>query len=425
MQDLQLLAINLTEKCNMACAHCYLDAKTLKQGAASELGTDEVCELLSQLASRSTQTMVVLTGGEPLLRADLEEMIQHGSGLGLSMVIGTNGTALTERRVQSLKRAGLLGVGISVDSLQAEKHDQFRGLKGSWAKTMNGIEACRKHGLSFQIHFTVTRRNHHEIKAITEFSHEVGARVLNFFFLVCTGRGKSVQDIDADNYERVLKEIIETQSNYPEMIIRARCAPHFKRVAYQLNPQSKLNKISGMDGDGCTAGIHYARVSPTGTVTACPYIEQGVGTIREQDFWQLWDHAPQFELLRNPVLAGRCGECEFRLLCGGCRARPMSQSGQLMAEDPLCQYVPQNTLPIAAINTQEFADIVWSDKARHRLDKIPGFLQKMIKQRAEAYVSDLGEHCVTAEHLHLLAARRFGGTPAAFQKIAQPEDGQS
>jgi len=414
MHDLQLLAINLTEKCNMECAHCYLDAKTLKQGAANELACDEVCALLDDLAGRDTQTMVVLTGGEPLLRRDLEEIIQHGSRLGLSMVVGTNGTALTGKRVKSLKQAGLLGVGISVDSLQQEKHDRFRGLQGSWAKTMNGIEACRKHALSFQIHFTVTRQNHSEIQGITEFANQVGARVLNFFFLVCTGRGKSVQDIDADTYEQVLIEIIETQSNYPEMIIRARCAPHFKRVAYQLNPQSNLNKISGMAGDGCTAGIHYARVSPSGKVTACPYIEKGVGNVREQKFWQIWDHSPQFKALREPVLTGRCGVCEFRQLCGGCRARPMAQTGQLMGEDQLCTHVPQNTSPIQAITEHQYINIGWSDKARQRLSNIPGFLQKMIKQRAEAYVSDLGEDCVTTEHLQDLAARRFGGNPPAF-----------
>jgi len=413
-QQLQLLAINLTERCNMACAHCYLDAKTLSAGSSNELTFDEVCKVLNSVACRNNDTMVVLTGGEPLLRQDLELIIRHGSDLGLSIVVGTNGSALSLKRAQSLKKAGLLGVGISIDSLQQEKHDIFRGLKGSWQKTMQGIDACRKIGLSFQLHFTVTQKNQDEIKDLAQFACDSGARVLNFFFLVCTGRGQSIQDIDAETYEKSLAEIISLQKDYPEMIIRARCAPHYKRLAHQMNPLSNLNKISGMQGDGCIAGIHYARVSPSGDVTACPYIEKAVGNIRETDFWQLWDESTEFKQLRDPQLTGRCGVCEYRQLCGGCRARPMAAEGKLMAEDQFCQYQPQGGEVIKPAEDNQYSDIFWSGEAQKRLQNIPGFLQRIIKQRAEAYVADLGESCVTAEHLHQLAAKRFGNKKPSF-----------
>jgi len=424
MQPLQLLAINLTEKCNMACAHCYLDAKTLQHGAADELSSAEVCQVMDDVASLSKQTMVVLTGGEPLLRADLEQLIAHGSKLGLSMVVGTNGMALTDKRVRSLKQAGLLGVGISIDSLDPDKHDRFRGLKGSWLKTVKGIDTCRRRELSFQLHFTITRQNHSELKAIAQFASDAGARVLNIFFLVCIGRGRSVQDVDASTYEACLQEMIALQVGYPRMIIRARCAPQYKRVAHQLNPQSRLNKISGMVGDGCIAGIHYARVSPNGTLTACPYIEKGVGNIRQQSLIALWQNAPQFLRLRQPKLTGRCGQCEYQLLCGGCRARPMALSNDLMAEDPFCHYIPKAIPPIKPPGELQFINILWDSEAKQRLAKIPGFLQKMIKQRAEAYVSDLGETCVKAEHLHLLAAKRFGNKPPSFLTKIRSEQGE-
>ena len=150
MNDLYLLAVNLTRRCNLACDHCYMDARTREQGGPQELSTTEVRNLLGQVASRSDETMVVLTGGEPLMRRDLEELVAHGSAKGLSMVVGTNGVMLTEKRVKSLKAAGTMGLGISVDSLDPGYHDKFRGCPGSWGKTLAGIDACRRHALPWQ-----------------------------------------------------------------------------------------------------------------------------------------------------------------------------------------------------------------------------------------------------------------------------------
>jgi len=308
--DLYLLAVNLTRRCNLACAHCYLDAETLKQGGADELNTAEVNALLDQIASRGTDTMVVLTGGEPLLRRDLEEMAAHGSALGLSMVIGTNGVALTDRRVKSLQAAGVMGMGISLDSLDPVSHDEFRGYPGGWEKTLAGMEACRRNGLPFQVHFSVTEKNAHEIRAMIDFASNVGAHVLNVFFLICTGRGESMSDITPGRYERVLEELVDAQSS-TDLIVRARCAPHFKRVAYQRDPTSRLTRAEGYEGGGCLAGIHYCRLTPEGGITACPYIPDEEDNIRQTPFWEIWDHSPTFSRLRNPQLDGNCGVCEF------------------------------------------------------------------------------------------------------------------
>ena len=410
MFDLQLLAINLTRRCNLACSHCYLDAAASARADKPDLTTEEIFGLLDDVIEGGQRPMVVLTGGEPLLRRDLERIVDYGSGRGLPMVVGTNGLMLTEARVRSLQAAGLLGVGISVDSLDPSRHDRFRGRPGAWERTMAGIENCRQHGLSFQIHFTATGTNADEIGPVIEFSRSIGARVLNVFFLVCTGRGTQFTDIPLDRYEDILRQLVEAQKDCTDMVIRARCAPHYKRVAYELEPASPLNRIPGGDGDGCIAGIHYCRITPDGGLTACPYIDEEVGNIRDRSFTALWRDAGQFHRLRNPELQGACGRCEYRRLCGGCRARPVAEGGDLMDADPWCGYEPLGDAVIEPLEGDTGPDMRWSPEAEVRLSRIPSFLRSMVRKRAEAYVAGLGATEVRTDHLDVLAARRFGGS---------------
>ncbi len=408
MSELSLLAMNLTQRCNLRCAHCYLDAKRLRYGTSDELRTAEVCRILDEVAELNDGTMVVLTGGEPLMRNDLESIIRHGADLGLAMVVGTNGIALTERRVRALMQAGAMGAGISVDSLSPDSHDAFRGVSGSWAKTMAGIENCRRLGLSFQIHFSVHQNNAHELSSVIEFARTSGARVLNVFFVICTGRGENVTDISNSRYEQILKELIEAQKKITDLIIRPRCAPQFKRVAFELAPDSPLNRISGQEGDGCIAGTRYCRIAPTGVVSACPYIPGEAGNIRRESFTQVWRQSPEFLRLRAPALGGKCGVCEYRRLCGGCRARAVANGGDLLDADPWCRYEPRGGEAVVPLGEMDTQAVSWSLEAERRLTRVPAFLRKMVKRRAEAYVLERGEHRVTTEHLAVLAARRFG-----------------
>ena len=378
--DLSLLAVNLTRRCNLACAHCYLDAKTLREGDDDELSTTEVQALLDNIASLDHGTMVVLTGGEPLVRKDLEILIKHGSALGLPMVVGTNGMLLSERRVLSLKDAGVLGLGISLDSLDPDCHDRFRGQTGAWAKTMSGIERCRRNGIDFQLHFSVTDDNADELTAMVEFAQSCGARALNVFFLVCVGRAQSIVSLTPERYENMLVELIQAQANYPGLIVRPRCAPHYKRIAHQLQPQAAINRISGREADGCIAGVHYARVNHRGGVTACPYIEQEVGNIRETAFNDLWADASDFVQLRQPSLGGKCGVCEYRMLCGGCRARPLAKGGKLMGADDLCDYQPRGQEFVYPLENLVNSRPQWSPEAEQRLSRVPGFLRNMVKK---------------------------------------------
>jgi len=423
MHDLYLIAINLTHRCNLACDHCYMDAETRLDGGAGELTTDEVSTLLDEIATRSNETMVVLTGGEPLVRNDLEQLVRHGSDLGLSMVVGSNGVLLTEQRVQSLKTAGAMGIGISLDSLDPHSHDQFRGASGSWEKTLAGMDHCRNHGLPFQVHFSVTENNAHEVQAMIDFTKAVGAHVLNIFFLVCTGRGESMSDITPARYEEVLKQLIQAQEQTNDLIIRARCAPHFKRVAYEHDPESPLTRAEGYEGGGCLAGLHYCRITPEGGVTACPYIPNDEGNIRQQAFWQIWDQAPSFQQLRNPQLEGKCGKCEYQKLCVGCRARPLAMGGTLMDADPWCSHYPSGEPVIQPYVEPATTTINWSPEAELRLQRVPGFLRKMVRKRAESYVRELGEIVVSSVHMQALAQQRFGnsfpGTKPASNSPAQ------
>ena len=402
-----LVALNLTRRCNLRCAHCYLDAGTLRDGGPGELGTAEVAGVLDQIAGLSEETMVVLTGGEPLMRPDILDLARHASGLGLMVVIGTNGMQLDDARVAALQEAGVAAAGISLDSLDPACHDGFRGRPNAWAKTMAGIDACRRAGFMFQIHFSVTDDNADELDDMIDFARSAGASVLNVFFLVCTGRGEQVTNISASVYERVLARVAQAARDESSLLVRARCAPHFKRIAMQMDPPLPVTLAHGYEAGGCLAGTRYCRVTPEGEVTPCPYMEVSVGSLREHDFDELWWNAPVFAQLRAPRLEGRCGACEYAKLCGGCRARPLARDGNLMGEDFLCAYQPCGDAVIEPM-PETRGGIEWTAEAEARLQRVPPFVRRFVRRRAEDYARETGAAAVTADHLHTLARRRFG-----------------
>ena len=407
-----LIALNLTRRCNLNCAHCYLDAGCRESDDRGELSTAEVKGLLHDIAAQSDETMVVFTGGEPLLRSDLTDLVAHAHGLGLMSVLGSNGLGLNDRRVNALKAAGLQGVGISLDSLEPVDHDAFRGLPGSWEQAMAAFDACRRNDLRFQIHFSVTDDTAHELDNMIAFAKDVGAFVLNVFFLVCTGRGEKVTNISAQTYEQVMRRLTAAAREETEIMVRAKCAPHFKRMAWELDPDWPVTAAHGYEAGGCLAGSRYCRITPTGGVTSCPYIEDEVGSIREQGFADIWRDAPQFKTLRQPALQGRCGACEYSKICGGCRARPLARNGDLMGEDFLCAYVPQGGPMIEPLGTATNS-IQWTPEAEEWLARIPSFVRRFVRQRAESQVrADQGRE-VTAEvmlELSKVARHRFGSS---------------
>jgi radical SAM protein with 4Fe4S-binding SPASM domain len=363
--------------------------------------------VLESLAGMSQGIMVVLTGGEPLLRPDLLELVRHTAALGLMVVVGTNAILLDQKKVTQLKEAGVHGVGISLDSLDPAYHDQFRGAPGAWDKTMGAIDACRNAGLPFQIHFSATEKNAGELDNLIAFARSAGALVLNVFFLVCTGRGEKFSDISQATYHQALKKVTEAAHKEKDLLIRAKCAPHFKRLALELDSDWPITLAHGYDAGGCRAATRYCRVTPEGDVTPCPYMEVSAGSTRETDLADLWAEAPLFESLRHPQLEGRCGACEYSNLCGGCRARPLALSGELMGEDSLCDYQPEGGAVIMPMAESD-GGISWSPDANTRLQRIPIFVRRMVQKRVEEHVRSEGRLVIVPEDMHNLVRNRFG-----------------
>ena len=412
-----LIAWNITKQCNLKCNHCYLDADELDHGGIDELSRDDGILLIEEISRVNKHTILVMTGGEPLLRNDILDLAAHAAKKLMMVVLGTNGLLIDKPLASELVRIGITGVGISLDSLDPKRHDSFRGRPGAWDATMKGIEACKEAGLEFQIHTTVNKENLDEIDSMIDYSHRIGARVFNLFFLVCTGRGEEFADISPPDYERTLKRMVDLQGKYEGMLVRARCAPYFKRIAYQKDPLSPLTKAAGYMGGGCLAGTFYCRIAPNGDVTPCPYMPVSAGNIKKEPFSSIWDSSPLFKSFRNPKLGGKCGACEYRLLCGGCRARPYSASGDHLGEDSWCLYRPKgdnlvNTDPPGSI----LGDLLtWDTRAKERLARIPYFLRGMVEKGVERYAREKGVCLITPELMEELRKKRFGTEKPIFK----------
>ncbi|MBI3753703.1 MAG: radical SAM protein [Deltaproteobacteria bacterium] len=396
-----LISWNITKRCNLKCSHCYLDAAELEQGTG-ELSTHEAKRIIDKIASLNPQAMLIFTGGEPLLRSDCFELTSYAAGKGLMVVVGTNGTFINEPTAKQMIKNGVNGVGISLDSIDSSYHDRFRGLNGAWEKTAAGMDILKKHGLDFQVQMTVTKENYSGIPDVIEYAYKKGARACNIFFLVCTGRGQEMTDITAKQYEEVLTYLVNAEKEYEgRMMVRARCAPHFLRIAHKLNPESHLLKGST---SGCIAGTGYFRITPEGDVTPCPYMQTKVGNLTETSLLEIWASSPILQSLRNPKYEGRCKDCDYGEVCGGCRARALASTLSLMGEDPWCEYEP-NKSQKSKVKSQKLEEIIWTKEASERLNKVPFFLKAMVKKGVERYAKEKGLKEVTSDIMAELRKR--------------------
>ncbi|HEU5406809.1 MAG TPA: radical SAM protein [Nitrospira sp.] len=410
-----LVALNLTKRCNLKCDHCYLDATTKAAGGDDELSTEECYRLIEQIAEVNKGCLLVITGGEPLVRPDILDIARYSVTLGFMVVFGTNGMLINDQLAKTLVEIGVMGVGISIDSLQSAKHDAFRGVPGAWEAAVAGIEASKRNGLQFQVHFSAQPMNYTELPEVVAWAHRLGARVLNVFFMVCTGRGEELTDITPAQYEEVLGYLIECQDNYKGMLVRARCAPHFKRLAYEKDPNSPITKATGYMGGGCLAGTNYARVTPNGELTPCPYMPLSAGNVRHQSFGDLWERSDVFNSFRYPQLKGKCGDCEYSDICGGCRARPYVDHGDWLDEDQWCLYTPKGGEKIkVAFNVSEETDVTWDDASALRLNRIPYFLRAMVKKGVEKHARENDVRLITVELMEELRKKRFGNDAPVF-----------
>ncbi|HEY8233905.1 MAG TPA: radical SAM protein, partial [Vicinamibacteria bacterium] len=263
-----VVAWNLTKRCNLRCSHCYISAGPFET-AESELTTAECHRVIDELLAVNPSPMLILSGGEPLVRDDLEEIASHASGRGATVVVGTNGTTLTEPRVAMLKRAGVSGVAVSVDSLDAETHDHFRGGAHALERTKEALSRLREHRIDFVVQTTATPQNAAEIPALLEWSAAEGAVCFNLYFLVPTGRGVDLTDLAPERIETLLAELAAAESRYRgAMMVRAKCAPHFMRHVHHADADSPVLSYRTR----CPCGIDYCRITPDGKLTPCPYM---------------------------------------------------------------------------------------------------------------------------------------------------------
>ena len=436
---------NLTRRCNLECAHCYMSAHA-GADTRGELTTEECRRVIDEIARVNPDVFLILTGGEPLLRRDIFDVAGYASGKGFTTVLGTNGVLLREREARLMRERGVLGASISLDSTDRARHDAFRRLPGSWDGAVRATRVLADAGLDFSLHMSVTDWNVAEVPAMIDLARELGAKVLNFFFLVRTGRGRDLTDIDAAAYERILTYLAKAQGvgggppsfvrrmlglageegaqgfedpwstpvgRADGLLIRAKCAPHFRRILWQLNPGSPL--LKNYAHGSCPAGKYYCRITPEGDVTPCPYMPVAVGNVRTAAFDELWRTAPAFADLRDPKLGGRCGACEFSKVCGGCRCRAYATHGDYLAEDPACGYQPGahggRLVELPATLTFGLPvepELAWTPEARERLQAIPSFARGMVVKAVEAYARQRGETVITRE-LMADVRSRWGG----------------
>jgi radical SAM protein with 4Fe4S-binding SPASM domain len=424
---------NLTYRCNLACEHCYLDAggrpalRTEAFADRSELPTAECLRIVERIAAFAPECLVILTGGEPLLRPDILEIVRHARSRDLWVVVGTNGVRITAGLAALLKREGVRGLSLSLDALEAARHDEFRRVRGAWRNTVAGAAILREAELPFLVQTTVARHNAAELRGLAAFAHdELRAAVWNVYFLVPTGRGQFVSDLAPQEYDRVLADLVEIRRSFAgRMLVNAKCAPHFVKTLFAQDPDSAFTRVYAGGGGGCPAGTHYLGIRPNGDVTPCPYLPLFGGNVAERDLAEIWESAEVFRRIRERAsLGGRCGACEFNPTCGGCRARAYGVTGDYLAEDPLCTHVP-GTYPAArlAAPAVEYGraaacELEWEDAARERMRQVPAFVRGMVTRAVESYCRERGMERVTAEVLAEI--RRRMPTPKLFAGEPRP-----
>jgi radical SAM protein len=366
-----IVAWESTAACNLDCVHCRASAQTAPE--PDELTTDEVFGLIDQLAefskARSGPSIFVISGGEPLMRPDIFDIAAYGAQRGLRVAVSPNGTLLTAEAVGNLIQAGVKRISVSIDGSTAARHDAIRGVPGAFDEAMAGLARCCEAGLGFQLNTTVMRQTLDDLAAVRDLAVRIGAEAWHVFMLVPTGRGKIDDEVSPAEYEAILNEIYAMTMSSP-IPIRVTCGPHFQRVIAQNRRHDRErpnlvrpgNTGHGCPGDngrssnsgrphpgsldlttrGCLAGDGYCFISKRGDVTPCGYFPVVAGNVRQQSFREIYFESPLFCSLRDlEGYGGKCGVCEFLRVCGGCRARAYSLTGDYLAEEPYCIYQPR------------------------------------------------------------------------------------
>jgi len=327
----RLIAFEATGRCRFQCRHCRASA-----GAAGgeDLTTDSCRRVLSAIADCGPCTLI-LTGGEPMERPDILDLIRHGKDAGLHMVMATCGYLIDDRTIVQLKEAGIEALSFSLDGAAADTHDLFRQAKGAFDAVVRASDLARKAGVRFQINTTISRINVGEVIAIAELAERLGASCFNPFILVPTGRGADLADqlLDPVEYETLLNELLRIQRQ-SRIALRVTCGPQFTRVVRQSNAEKRVGVVHG-----CMGGREFGFVSRRGDVQACGFLDVPAGNLVRNgfDFRAIWERSDLFRALRDRQnVTGKCRLCPYLETCGGCRARAFAACGDFLASDPIC-----------------------------------------------------------------------------------------
>ena len=334
-----------TQACDLACVHCRADARPTRD--PDELGFDEGVRLLDEVRAMGCP-LVVLTGGDPAKRPDLVDLVRHGADIGLRMALTPSATPLvTPALLARLAAAGLTRLAVSLDGAREASHDGFRGVEGSFARTLEILRDARDVGLTTQVNTTITDLNVGELETIADLLRTLDITLWGAFFLVPTGRGETLRVLDPVTAERVLERLVTIARTAP-FDVKTTAAPHFRRVL--LQHQVKRREIVGIDDGigraprGVNDGQGIVFVSHRGDVYPSGFLPVPCGSWRSEGLAAVYRDHPVFRALRDAdALGGKCGVCEFRRICGGSRARAYAMTGDLFAEDPACAYQPPAT----------------------------------------------------------------------------------
>ena len=341
------IAWEITRRCNLKCVHCRSSSELEAQGHP-DFSFEEAKRVLDDMSSYASP-VVVLSGGEPLLRPDVFDIAQYGSGKGLRMCLATNGTLVTEDICKKIKESDIKMVSLSLDGSTAEIHDNFRNSPGAFDATVKAAKLFKENGIDFLVNSSFTKRNQGEIENLYKFVKELGTTAWYMFMIVPTGRGEDIMEelVSMDDYEGFLEWHYEMEKNEKDILVRPTCAPSYYRVVLQKAKEQgddykrRTLQFSTGGSKGCLAGQLISLLDVDGNVLPCSYFPMSAGNIREKSFKDIWEKSELFLDLRDfKSYKGRCGACEYVGVCGGCRARSYAMTGDYMAEEPFCSHVP-------------------------------------------------------------------------------------
>ncbi|WP_297952892.1 radical SAM protein [uncultured Desulfobulbus sp.] len=341
------IAWEITRRCNLRCVHCRSSSQLEVEGHP-DFSLDEAKRVLDDIHSYASP-VVVLSGGEPLLRPDVFDIARYGTALGLRMCLATNGSLVTADTCRQITESGIRMVSLSLDGSTATVHDDFRNQPGAFDGVMNAIRLFNAHNIDFLVNSSFTKRNQDEAPKIHQLVKSLGATAWYLFMIVPTGRGEEIMAelIPPDEYEAMLNWHYDMEKEEDELLVRPTCAPQYYRVVLQRAKQEgerfkrRTLKFSTGGSKGCLAGQLICMIDVDGNVLPCSYFPLPAGNIRHQSFREIWEESPLFLEMRD--FAGykdHCGRCEYLNVCGGCRARAWAVTGDYLAGEPFCSHRP-------------------------------------------------------------------------------------